>query len=93
MVIVTWGDVGNVPARNVYVHVRGYPDKYPSGVSTVLNATQEGRYEGVFAAGLYDIFVSEVSSVPRCKRVEIKADKSEFWVLKLEVDHDHLEVN
>lgn len=36
-------------------------------------------------------FVSEATSTPRCKRVEIAAGEVEYWTLKLEIDDEHLD--
>jgi len=91
VVIVTWGDIANTPARNVTVEVHGYVPKYPSDRSVLLRASQEGRYEASLAPGLYDVFVSEGTSTPRCKRLEIGAGEVKYWTLKLEIDEEHLD--
>ncbi len=75
---------------NVFVYARGYVPKYPGGTSVALKETHPGWYEASLTPGLYDIFVSESTSLPRCRRVEIRADKIKFWSLKLEIDEDHL---
>ena len=92
IVIVTYGDVDNTPARNVRVYVHGYLPRYAdSEKSQVLEATRDGQYEASLSPGLYDILVSEEGSLPRCKRVEINPNERQFWTLRLELDHEHLE--
>jgi hypothetical protein len=90
VVIVVIGD-DYTRAHNVFIYAHGYlPDGYPGETSLALKETQAGWYEASLAPGLYDVFVSEGTSLPRCTRVEIKADKMKFWSLKLETDDDHL---
>ena len=94
VVIVTWGDTDNAPATNVIIEARGYTPglKSPSEVKSILlKASQDGRYEASLQPGLYDVFVSEPTSVPRCKRLQIKAGLTNYWTLKLEIDDIYLE--
>jgi hypothetical protein len=91
VVIVTWGDVENTPARHVVVEVHGYGPGLSSEKSVLLKASQEGRYEASLQPGLYDVFVSEATSIPRCRRVEIRAGESKYWTLKLEIDDVYLD--
>jgi len=89
--IVTWGDVDNTPARNVVVEVFGYGRKNSREKSVLLKPSQDGRYEASLQPGLYDVFVSEATSVPRCRRLEIKAGETKYWTLKLEIDDVYLD--
>jgi hypothetical protein len=93
IVNVTWGDSDNTPAENVLVEAHAYTfgTNAPSEKSTVLKATRQGRYESSLQPGLYDVFVSEATSVPRCKRVLIKAGEPRYWTLKLEIDDVYLQ--
>ena len=94
IVIVTWGDTDNTPAANVMIEALGYVHglKSPSEVkSIVLKASKDGRYEAPLQPGLYDVFVSEPTSVPRCKRLQIKAGLTNYWTLKLEIDDVYMQ--
>jgi hypothetical protein len=91
VVLVTWGDVDNTPATNVYVEAYGFVVKHGSKKSFVLKMSQAGRYEGSLPPGVYDVFVSEGTSNPRCRRVLITADHSGNWTLKLEHDDVYLQ--
>ena len=59
--------------------------------SVLLKATKDGQYEASLKPGLYDVFVSEATSTPRCRRVEIRAGETECWTLKLEIDEVYLD--
>jgi hypothetical protein len=86
VVLVTWGDVENTPAKGVYVEAYGYvvkSDAYKSFVSTMV---RDGRYEVSLPPGVYDIFVSDGSSEPRCRRMRIMPGGTSTWTLKLEND-------
>jgi hypothetical protein len=45
-----------------------------------------GRYEAIVPPGVYDIFVSEGDSDPRCKRMLVVSGRTGVWTLKLETD-------
>jgi len=90
VVIVTLGDVENTPARNVVVEVQGYAPTHPAEKSILLKTRKDGQYEASFQPGIYDVFVSEPSSVPRCRRIQIKAGETKYWTLKLEIDDVYL---
>jgi hypothetical protein len=51
--------------------------------------------DGVFATslppGVYDVFVSDGSTVPTCKRVVIVAGEAEHYDVHLKLDSAHLE--
>ncbi|MGE5081604.1 MAG: hypothetical protein ACM3ND_01710, partial [Acidobacteriota bacterium] len=49
-----------------------------------------GCFEISLRPGLYDVFVGEGSSLPMCRRIEIKADRTRMYTAKLEADEDHL---
>jgi hypothetical protein len=83
---VTWGDTNNTPATNVYVEAYGFVPRYRASKAFVLRMSDNGHYEAALPAGIYDVFVSEGSSVPRCRRILIQEGLTSFWTLKLEID-------
>jgi hypothetical protein len=91
VVKVTWGDIDNTPASGVYVEAYGFVEKYDTKKSFVLKMSRDGQYEAPLPMGIYDVFVSDGSSVPRCRRLMIKAGLTKYWTLKLE--HDDVYVN
>lgn len=91
VVSVTWGDVDNTPAKDVYIEAYGFVREYGSDKSFVLKSSQAGRYETSLPAGVYDVFVSDGVSIPRCKRVRIRSDLTSTWTLKLEMDEVYTE--
>ena len=91
VVLVTWGDVDNMPANDVYIEAHGYVVKYRSEKSFVLKMVKAGRYEAALPPGVYDVFVSEGSSIPRCRRVLVTEDRTGYWTLKLEHDDVYLQ--
>jgi hypothetical protein len=91
VVLVTWGDVDNTPADDVYVEAHGFVIKYHSEKSFVLKMARAGRYEASLPPGVYDVFVSEGTSIPRCRRVLITAGYTGYWTLKLEHDDVYLQ--
>lgn len=72
VVLVTWGDVDNTPANDVYIEAHGFVWKYHSEKSFVLTSSTAGRYETSLPPGVYDVFVSEGTSEPRCRRMRIR---------------------
>jgi hypothetical protein len=86
VVLVTWGDVDNTPANDVYIEAHGFVRKYNSEKSFVLKSSTAGRYETSLPPGVYDVFVSEGTSEPRCRRMRIREGLTGYWTLKLEVD-------
>jgi hypothetical protein len=91
VVLVTWGDVDNTPADDVYVEAHGLVRKYNSYKSYVLKMSRPGRYETSLPAGVYDVFVSEGGSIPRCRRALISPGYTGYWTLKLEIDDVYIE--
>jgi hypothetical protein len=91
VVLVTWGDIGNTPATDVYIEAYGFVRKYGSEKSFVLKMSSAGRYEASLPPGVYDVFVSEGSSIPRCRRVLISPGFTGYWTLKLEIDDVYTE--
>jgi hypothetical protein len=85
-VLVTWGDVDNTPAQNVYVEAHGYVANLKAKKSFVLDMVRAGRYEVSLPPGVYDVFVSDGSSEPRCRRMRVAAGDINTWILKLETD-------
>jgi hypothetical protein len=86
VVLVTWGDVNNTPANDVYVEAYGFVDKYYASKSFILKTSRAGQYEASIPPGIYDVFISEGGSVPRCRRVLIRPEMTTYWTLKLEID-------
>jgi hypothetical protein len=91
VVLVTWGDVDNTPATDVFIEAHGFVPKYNSEKSFLLKMSSQGHYESPLPPGVYDVFVSEGTSVPACKRVLIKAASTTDWTLKLENDYVYTE--
>ena len=91
VVLVTWDDAYKTPATNVYVEAyiegQSFGVKYGSERSFVLKMVKPGQYEAALLPGVYDVFVSEASSMPRCRRVLLKGN-TPSWNLMLE--HDDL---
>lgn len=91
VVLVTWGDDDNTPANDVYIEAHGFVWKYHSEKSFVLKMAKAGRYETSLPPGVYDVFVSEGTSVPVCRRMRIREGSTETWTLKLELDQVYTE--
>ena len=87
LVVRVWLGDNNSPARDAFVYVKDYLGKS----STALSANQPGVFELSLPSGLYDVFVGEGSSLPMCKRIEIKPDHTKVYTAKLEADGDHLQ--
>jgi hypothetical protein len=86
VVLVTWGDVDNTPAQNVYVEAHGYVANLKAEKSFILKMVRAGRYETSLPPGVYDVFVSESTSEPRCRRMRVRDGDPDTWTLKLETD-------
>jgi hypothetical protein len=86
VVRVTWGDDDNTPANDAYIEARGFVREYNSEKSFVLKSSTSGRYEASLPPGVYDVFVSESTSEPRCRRMRIVGGMPSTWTLKLEID-------
>ena len=91
VVRVTWGDLNNTPATDVWIEAHGFVPMYHSERSFVLKLSQAGQYEASLPPAVYDVFVSEGTSLPRCNRVLIKSGEKAYWTLKLEVDNVYTE--
>jgi hypothetical protein len=91
VVLVTWGDDNSTPAGGVYIEAHGFVWRYQSKKSFVLKGSVAGRYETSLPPGVYDVFVSDGGSEPRCRRVRIKQGLTETWTLKLEIDQVYTE--
>jgi len=77
----------NTPSKDAFVYVR----ESLGQVSLAVSPTRIGWFEVALKPGLYDVFVSEGSSLPMCRRFEIKANQTKVYSAKLEADDDHLE--
>lgn len=86
VVLVTWGDINNTPANDVYIEAHGYVVKDKAEKSFIFKIVRDGRYETTIPPGVYDVFVSEGNSEPRCKRMLVVSGKTGYWTLKLETD-------
>lgn len=86
IVKVTWGDIDNTPANDVYVEAYGFVEKYDATKSFILKMSHDGQYDIALPPGVYDVFVSEGGSVPRCRRLLVKSGLTTYWTLKLEGD-------
>jgi hypothetical protein len=91
VVNVTWGDVDNTPATDAFIEAHGFVPKYNSQRSFILKMSREGQYEAPLPPAVYDVFISEGTSIPACKRVLIKAGSITNWTLKLENDYVYTE--
>jgi len=85
-VFVTWGDLNHTPANNVYVEVRGFVSKDRVERSFILQSPRAGYYEASIPPGVYNVFVSDESSLPQCKRVVIATGEAQTWTVKLVFD-------
>ncbi len=85
-VIITEGDMDNTPAKGVYVEAYGYVASSKSRQSFVFKMLEAGRYEVSLPPGLYDVFISDGSSIPRCRRMRVASGKVSIWLVKLEID-------
>ncbi|HEY2170316.1 MAG TPA: hypothetical protein VGJ30_11870 [Candidatus Angelobacter sp.] len=83
---ITDGDIDNSPADHVYVEAYGFGGSKQSRRSFVLQSPRKGEYKISLPPGIYDVFVSDEISDPRCKRVQISPGLPTFWTLKLEMD-------
>jgi hypothetical protein len=86
VVLVTWGDIDNTPANDVYIEAHGFVARDKAEKSFVFKMAHAGRYEATIPPGVYDIFVSEGVSEPRCKRMLVVPGRTGTWYLKLEQD-------
>jgi hypothetical protein len=84
VVLVTWGDINNTPANDVYIEAHGYVIRDKAEKSFVLKMVRAGQYEATIPSGVYDVFVSEGNSEPRCKRMFAVGGRTGYWTLKLE---------
>jgi len=74
-VVVTSGDPA-APTRDAFVFVRGYEPRYHGETLSQVRPTRDGWFEVSLPPGLYDVFISEGSCIPKCRRVAIEANKA-----------------
>lgn len=86
VVLVTWGDDNLTPANDVYIEAHGYVVSLAQEKSYVLKMVHDGRYEVSLPPAVYDVFISEGTSKPRCRRVLISPKKTNTWSLNLVTD-------
>lgn len=91
VVLLTWDDVDKTPAHDVYVEAHGFVVRDYAEKSFVLKMAHPGRYEAAIPPGVYDVFVSEGTSIPRCRRVLVTEGRTGYWTLMLEHDDVYLQ--
>jgi hypothetical protein len=91
VVLVTWDDADKTPATGVYIEAYTLDVDDVLRRSFVLKMVKAGRYEAALPPGVYDVFVSEASSIPRCRRVLVRAGHGQLWNLMLEHDDVYLQ--
>jgi len=77
------------PAVHAFVAVRGYPPTSKEVIA--LTPTKDGFFETSLPPGIYDVFVSEDSTFPACKRVKVAAGDIAHYEANLTVDIASLE--
>jgi hypothetical protein len=90
VVLLTWDDAYKTPTTGAYIEAHSFNVNWVSEKSFVLKMVKPGRYEAALPPGVYDVFVSEASSTPRCRRVLINGH-TPYWNLMLEHDDVYLE--
>lgn len=91
VVSVTYGDLDNTPANTAYVEASGTMSTDGSRKSFVLKQLLPGRYQTSLPPGIYDIFVSEGTSEPACRRIQIAPGATNTWSVKLTMDEQYLQ--
>ena len=91
VVKVSWDDVDRTPAHGLYIEAHGFAVNGVLEKSFVFKMVKAGCYEAALPTGVYDVFVSEASSTPRCRRVLITAGYTGYWNLMLEHDDVYLQ--
>jgi hypothetical protein len=85
-IAVTWGDTLHSPATDVYIEAHGFIESLRSSRSYVLRQTAPGRYESKVPPAVYDLFISEDTSIPVCKRVQVTPKSTVLLRIDLETD-------
>ena len=91
VVLVITDDVYRTPARDAYIEVHSFNVNWVAEKSFVLTKVKAGQYEATLPPGVYDVFVSEPTSTPRCRRLLVTANRTGYWSLMLEHDDVYLE--
>lgn len=91
IVLVMWDDVDKTPATGVYIEAHSFAVENVGEKTFVLKMAKAGRYEATLPPGVYDVFVSEASSTPRCRRLLVTEGYTGYWNLMLEHDDVYLE--
>lgn len=86
VVLVTWGDIDNTPANDVFIEAHGFVVRDNAEKSFFFKMARAGRYEASIPPGVYDVFVIEGVSEPRCRRMQVAPGRTGTWTLKLEND-------
>jgi hypothetical protein len=89
VVQLDWKDVShdpNGPFPPIYVEAYGFVSRYHEKKSFVLESSHFGRHERSLPPGVYDVFVSEGTSFPVCKRVRVTDGSTTTLNLQLEID-------
>jgi len=88
---MTWDDVYSTATNGAYVEAHTFNANGVLEKSLVLKMAKPGRYEAALPPGVYDVFVSEPSSMPRCRRVLVTSGNTGYWKLMLEHDEFYLQ--
>jgi hypothetical protein len=91
VVPVSWDDAYKTPATGVYIEAHSFNVNGVLEKSFILKMVKAGRYESAIPPGVYDVFVSEASSTPRCKRMSTERGYIPYWNLMLEHDNVYLQ--
>jgi hypothetical protein len=91
VVLMSWNDADTTPATGAYVEAHTFDANGVLEKSFILKMIQAGRYEAALPPGVYDVFISEASSSPRCRRVAVNAGYTPTWKLMLEHDDVYLQ--
>jgi hypothetical protein len=89
VVLVTHDDVDKTPPTGVYIEAHSFDGAAEKPF--VFKMVKAGRYEAAIPPGVYDVFVSDPDSTPRCRRLLITAGRVGYWSLMLEHDDIYLE--
>lgn len=90
VVLASWDDAYKTPATGVYIEAHSFEVKGVVEKCFTLKMVKAGRYEADLPPGVYDVFVSEASSTPRCKRILVTGS-TPYWNLMLEHDDVYLQ--
>ena len=74
------------------INMRTIPGTMPEdAIAEIKSALDDPEIEASLPPGVYDVFVSEGTSIPRCRRFLISPGFTGYWTLKLEIDEVYTE--